>query len=297
MGERYQILSQPCWFAKFLSLKDRFVRARTVLQYPEGVVQTVDLSAVHHTENVPVILVPGWGNSHLEQYGKVLFSLAEKRRTIGFSSPHGIGIEHAENCFSDSDIKSFSSVYLRKTAAFFEAVRFHNLSKIDAVGYSEGALIIAIAATLRPQMFRNVIFVNPAGTLGKTHPVLFLARYLLEVVNGSLCSLKSGSFFKKVSHIAGGHMQRIFSEPKRAKEDLYAAARANLFSEIHIPLRAGVKFAAVIAKDDMLFPPCRFRESVPPNIFHEVREMPGRHSNFIYDGADYLNEMFAAMED
>lgn len=296
VADYHEVLSRPCWFGKFLNAEERFLYARAILKYPDGIIQTVDLSAVHQEKNIPVLLAPGWGGSGLGTYQKTLLCLAEKRRMLAFSSLYGIGSEHAKMHFGRRETKELSAVYIKKAAALFETARFHRLEKIDAIGYSEGAMVVALAASFRPELFRNVVFVNPAGISGKTSEGYFLVRYLCEVANGLFGSLKSGNFFRKVSHVANGHMQRILADPGRTREELRAAAEADLFSEMKIPLQAGVKFSAALAMDDNLFPPKHFYERAPKGAFKEVREIPGRHSNFIYGGAEYLDEMLRFLE-
>ena len=97
------------------------------------------------------------------------------------------GIDH-RTVFPEivQDFRDYPDAELRKAAALIQVCNAKGIAQVDVVAHSEGAMYVAIAATLRPERFRNLVFIAPAGMLRfggdgthRLHAVIKFARHYL----------------------------------------------------------------------------------------------------------------------
>src|SRR4029078_12267463 len=129
---------------------------------------------------------------------------------------------------------------------------------VDGVGHSEGGFTLTIAAYLQPQHFRNLIFINPAGTT-QLHPAQLVMRYGRDM-SSSIKNLNHETGTTKQLNINSGPKVMI-QNPIATIQGIQAIAQADN-REMWDTLRTqGVKIAIIQGTCDV-FP----MEGVQANI-------------------------------
>ena len=232
---------------------------------------------------LPVLMVPGFsGNAEVVREHAAALA-GRGRRTLCVNAPHGIAIEHHWH----GHVLPFPQ--LRKAVALLGTLQKKKLSRVDAIGYSEASITIAIAARLQPEKFRTIVLMNPAGMIGNDSVLRLLLRF----------------FFDKL-HEMGEEISRNFREKRSAREKMKAAfrilrektwcvlsdplestreIRAISRTQIHEWLRElqeqhGIKVAIVQSAGDRVFPRAKmdaFIEAAHIPEHHLFYELQGTH--------------------
>jgi len=172
----------------------------------------------------------------------------------------------------------------------------NKIIRTDAVAYSEGAIIVTIAALFDPSRFRNIIFVNPAGITPPRHMVNVLISYLKEAVFGVKESFSRKIFWKKVDRVCEGPIRRFLFHPFRSFVEVSDIAKVDIRGNLPMLKNYGIQFSLLLAKNDQLFPLKKAKRFAPKDIFREIKESEGRHSNFIFEETPILADMFSVLE-
>lgn len=248
-------------------------------------------------ESVPVLVVSGWGAPSLDQYKKPLLFLSEKRDVIGANTSsktsHEPIILKKEYRYL---LGQFSYYHVRKALALMSVLKKNKIIRTDVVAYSEGAIIVTIAASFEPSLFRNIIFVNPAGITPPRHPINFLGSYLKETLLGVKEAFSRKIFWKKVDRVCEGPIRRFLSHPFRSFMEMSDIAQADIRGNLYLLKSYGIQFSLLLAKDDQIFPLKKAKRFAPKDIFREIKESEGRHSNFIFEEMRVLLAMFSVLE-
>jgi len=128
--------------------------------------------------SLPILVAPGWSNT-AKAMKKPLEALVEKgRRALTLDYPRKAVVNEA--------IGEQSIEEVQKAFALLETIDKKDLKKVDAIGYSEGGLDLAIAASLQPEKFKNLVFVAPAGMIGKDSFYKLAKRFTAEIATSNL---------------------------------------------------------------------------------------------------------------
>jgi len=247
--------------------------------------------------DIPVLIVSGWGASSLEQYKKPLLALSEERVTVGINTSSSVsheililkkGYRHV--------LGQFSYYHIRKALSLLFVLKKNKIVITDSVAYSEGAIIVTIAAMFEPLRFRNIIFVNPAGITLPRHPLFFLGSYVKEIIFGIKEAFSRKMFWKKVDRVCEGPIRRFLSYPFRSFMEMSDIAKTDIRGNLLLLKNHGIRFSLLLAKNDRLFPLKKAKMSVSQDIFFEIRENEGRHSNFIFGETQTVIEMLSFLE-
>ncbi len=236
-------------------------------------------------KKVPVLVVFGWGARSLTPYMKPLLSLSKTKCVLV-----------ANTVFPDSPVLCSSDVYGLKARLLLRELKKCGVEKTDVVACSEGAIITAFAATLEPGIFRNIVFVNPAGFGEPRNPFEFVFAYVKELFSGVLDAIKQGVFWKKTARVGNGTVRRFITHPLRSLREASSIAQTDVRFLLPILKEKGIRVSFLLAENDSLFPPKKIRAGISENLFVEMRENKGRHANFITEETDTVIEMLSVLE-
>ena len=141
-------------------------------------IEVVDVSPEKLTDEVPVIMVPGMG-ADIPVYKDVLGVMVEKnRRAIAYNHSNQGGDLESEA--TKEEIEIFPKEILRLAYDLLNIIKQKNLSQVDIIAHSEGAMTAIIAAVIHPEKFRNIVLFAPAGLIGKDNIVDLTKRFILK---------------------------------------------------------------------------------------------------------------------
>lgn len=111
-------------------------------------------------EDVPVFASPGWGVAPEAWENSLKIISDECKRKV-------ITTEYLRKEVIEGDIigKEMPVAQFQKALTIISILNSKGLECVDGIGHSEGGLNLAIAATLFPERFRNLLFVSPAGSI------------------------------------------------------------------------------------------------------------------------------------
>ena len=221
---------------------------------------------------VPVVYSMGWGVTKESHRGTML-GLAEDRRVLAVDAPHGFDSKDVppEEKIEAEDIPQ---IQLAKVTALLKAMEAKGLKKTDVVAHSEGAIVAIFAATLRPDLFRNMVLVNPAGMIGEDTKWKLMGRATLDIAlqikriwdraEGSLLE-RTAQTGKKMLMPSIDLNKVIASSPMKTWRSIGEISGAQVHELIGGLKDLGIKISIIHGVDDKFFP----MEKVQKNILAE----------------------------
>lgn len=197
-------------------------------------------------DEVPVFFSPGWGTREIPK--SITSTIANEGRNVistVFSSE-----EILKDSGEEGDIPAAE---MQKALAIIEIINKEGVDRVDAIGHSEGGLNLAIAASLYPEKFRNIIFVASAGMIGKDSYLDLVKRFAIdegreEMKNSK--NFKSSDLNKSVKDI----LKHILMNPSLTHKEIKAMTKMDFFEMTKYLKEKGVGVGIVCGANDKVFP-------------------------------------------
>ncbi len=159
-----------------MPLSDSFeqqFQKKVIFHSPMGDMETLDIIPSKMGEQTPILLVPGWKETLKLQ--KVCLEELYKsgRRVLALDYPR-VRPEYKNS-------KPYPFIQRYKAEALLDFLRWKKVSHVDVLAHSEGAINFAIAAEAKPEYFRHVVLVAPAGLQGRDNPWRIMWGFLNHV--------------------------------------------------------------------------------------------------------------------
>ncbi|MFA5831488.1 MAG: hypothetical protein WC878_06690 [Candidatus Paceibacterota bacterium] len=247
--------------------------------------------------DVPVLIVLGWGARSLDFYKKSLSVFAESKNVIAVNISSGLS-DGATASEKNKEKKNagFSDISVRKAEALLLILKKNKTKTVDVAACSEGAITVTLAAMMEPARFRNIVFVNPAGIGPGRNPWRFMFAYAREIFLGVKEAFLREIFWEKTRRVCAGPFKKILSHPYRSFMEMSNIARADIRRHLFALKKKGIRISVLSAKKDTLFPLNHIRLFAEKDLFVEMRESEGRHSDFIFGGPRTVLQMFSVLE-
>jgi pimeloyl-ACP methyl ester carboxylesterase len=257
-----------------------------------GVVEYVDITPEHLKTEVPMIIAPGWSETQ-DTFRDSLRIMSERGRRV-------IGITHARGGGS-VDMGDVEGEYpeeeLRKAFAILQILEENHIPKADVVAHSEGGINTAIAATIDTEKFRNIVFVNIGGLIGKDNFPRLTGGFTMNLIQEALYAIKNKINEKVAPLVTGedatdhrtprtavaatGLAKYIFQNFTRALRESVAISEAQVQEMIGGLHEKGVGVVIVNGVDDSVFPMEKMQEVVKAEKIDGFISVKGNH-NEIY---------------
>lgn len=246
----------------------------------EKISHEIDITPENLRSNVPVLLAPGWGETSKLMKEAAVDISENGRRVVANNHPRGSrGKETSLHIEGDS--KSYPQEGFQRALDLLELIDKKDLGKVDVVAHSQGGIDVAIAASLRPEKFRNIVLVDPGGMVGeKTFPDL-LKKFAGK--RNSWAQFKEGTKY-------------IAKNPYRAIKEAVAVSR----SEIHELLRGlkseGIGISIIHGVDDHLFPMDEVQQIAKADQLDGFYSVAGGHDEIVRNPDIYAKATASALE-
>lgn len=226
------------------SFQDQFKR-KEKLGSLAGEVEFVDLTPPEVTDQTPVLLVEGWGET-VETH-------KESLRTIFNSRRRGIAVNFPRHGGARL-VGSAPEVEMRKAGALQAAIYKAVSSQVDVIAHSEGALSTIVTASTHPDKIRNVVFVDPAGLIGKDSTFKLGARFVQMLSKDAFRLVKGTGSRKEMIKAANEAGKYFASNPVRGLKEVSAISAADIYETLENLRKIGIGVSVIHGVDDTLFP-------------------------------------------
>jgi pimeloyl-ACP methyl ester carboxylesterase len=251
--------------------------------YGEKTLNLVDLQPERLKTETPVFWLGGWGAT-AEVHEDNIINLAERgRRTLAVDAPHGIESANIQESATERG-QEIHDIELRKVAAVLKSLDEKGIAQTDIVAHSEGAIYGVLAALLRPEKFRNIVLVDPAGMVGEdtkgrlvTGAILDIGLQIARIYKKILT--KEGFEAFKQSNTATKALAEVFaSDPRRTVESVGVIAETQVHEILKTLKGLGMKISIVHGVDDRFFPMERIQQQTTTEMVDGFYSVQGTHN-------------------
>lgn len=194
-------------------------------------VKIVNLIPEHPASNIPLFLAPGWSETTTTHKNTLKHIFAQNHQVISLDHPRLGGtpsdqtLENAKEAVNAEDI---SRSELHKAQNIIAAIEASGAKRVDTITHSEGSINVALAASLRPDLFKNIVFVSPAGMLSNDNLAKEFGRYGAYLSHqGVSISLDAFDKVKQLTHIIKSSIKRTKGkETKPYREKGYQSEKS-----------------------------------------------------------------------
>lgn len=240
--------------------------------------ETIDVSPEQQQHETPVVVVPGvtsTGNA----YREFMVPLVENgRRVLSYNAPHGVEITGNAAKWSHAE-------QLRKAAALIAMLEEKGIEQADIVAHSEGAIVTALVAHLRPDLIRNIVLMQPAGMVGKGSVPGFLGRASLDTVkyvSDSISHIADAAFRKIQRLMLTESLKSVLGDPIQTYKELESIVDMELHEFLKVlQEEQGKNVAVVQGEKDYLYPPRKMNRYIAAAGIPEDRRfsVDGSHNS------------------
>lgn len=265
-----------------------------------GKMWIVDLNPEKLKTTTPAVFLKGWGTTS-RIYKENLMSLAEQgRRVLVIDNPHGI---EAKN-ISEADTiegQNIPAVELKKVAAVLKMMDVKGLEKVDIIAHSEGGVYGVLAAMLRPERFRNMVLVDPAGMVGEDERGRLLKGAFLDI------ALQIGRIFKRFKNmdwpalsrtLQGGHeFNRVIAAgPQAAWESIGVIAESQIDELLETLKKLGLGIVIVHGVDDKFFSMDKVQQMTDRQTVDGFYSVRGTHNEILVHPEKHIKLIDQALD-
>ncbi|MCK9578052.1 alpha/beta hydrolase [bacterium] len=235
----------------------------------------VEISPEEIAENVPVFASPGWGVSP-EAWSDSLKIIAEEgeRKVVTANFTR-------EEIINEEEGADIPASELQKALAIIDILNSKGLEEVDGIGHSEGGLNLAIAASLFPEKFRNLVFVSPAGSIDISREEL-VKRFAIDEGIEEMKGMDKGkilSFKTYLKAIVGSFLKN----PILSHKEVDAMTKLDIFEMTKWLKEKGVDVGFVAGANDQVFKMDEINKKVGVNNIDNYLTTKGNHGSLIFD--------------
>ena len=231
-------------------------------------------------EENPVFVSPGWGVTPKSQKEALETIATEGKRKVLTAS-----FSREEKIREDEE-KDIPVAELQKALQIIDIINKKGLDKVDAVGHSEGGLALAIAANLFPEKFKNLVFVSPAGMIGKDSYADLVKRFTIdEGIEEGMELLKNydksklSSFYDYLKAVS----KNFFKNPMLSHREIKAMSKLDIFEMTKRLKDKGIGVSLVVGANDKVLPIDEVTKYVNKDIVDNFVSTKGNHGSLIFN--------------
>lgn len=250
----------------------------------EGEPNIIDIkpesSLEKESEKIPTFFIQGWGDTVEYTRETYLKGMSKgDRRLLAVDYPKGIKIDKKEN-----KEKKIPVDQLQRATVITEAIEKKGIEKVNAVAYSQGGIDLALAVQLRPDLFENLVFVNPAGIIGKDSFLGLAKRFVIDNGLQNLKIMKENPQWKdKLKDVQKSFKEFLFANPKLALQGVNTLSGADIFEQLKEIKNNGIKVSFICSVDDKVFEMDKIQELIKEEHLDGFYSIKGAHSNVKFD--------------
>ena len=245
------------------------------IKLPSGEIDVFDLKPEREKSAVPVIFIPGWGGT-AGMFREDIEAFAQGgRRSLSIDAPRGIGHE--------IQAPEMPQAQLRKVAALMETLDAKKIERVDAVGNSEGGMVVALAAKLYPNRFRNIVLEQPAGMIGPDYLLRLAAKFPLDIAKSYIDGVRKKELRepKKQAESRGSKPAALpLREMPQAVREVSDMAKTQIHELLRDIRKKGIKISIIHGVDDNVFPMRDVQRMTKADMVNGFFSIKGKHAQW-----------------
>ena len=264
------------------------------MRVAEEEVNVYDISPETLKTEVPVVLAPGFSATPMAHEQNILGLAKAGRRVISADSPHGLQQPTVEGLRQGA----YSEVELAKLSAVIQALEERGIEQADVVAHSEGALYMALAAYLYPGRFRNMVFLNPAGMIGKDNLFRAAKGMITELAGQAKAEAKRTDTDRYKEELTNPllPLRVLLANLKRTKASVEAITESDIIEMLKELKKEGVGISIIHGVDDKVFPMERMQKEIGKDTVTGFYSVRGGHNEVFIRPEQYTNAADAALD-
>lgn len=235
--------------------------------------------APNQAADVPIFLGPGWGETPktFKDTIKVLFD-------AGFRV---LCVEHSRQDLKLITKSNLPHLELQKAETILQVLEVQKIDAISLIAHSEGAINCIISASLRPEIFRNMILVGPCGLMREETFLKLVGRFVLNLFEGVVRAIKEPSTRLQLLRSAKEITKYFLKNPLMGLLEGGAISHTKLLVLLEKLYRSGLKAVIIHGSDDWVFPIKGMRDlrNLSYIDFHLIK---GDHHDIYANPKNYL---------
>lgn len=244
----------------YRELREKFEQPERIDLYEGAETLNVrDIQPEQLKTEVPTVWMKGWGTTS-DSYKDNILGLAERgRRVLAVDNVYGVeGAEAEEVDAQKAKELGLEGLMLDKVIAYLKMLDMkEGLDKVDVVAHSEGAIHAIYAAMLRPDRFRSLVLVDPAGMVGEDNWKRLISGAAIDVMHlQGLNLLKRegiGGMVKKSAKASKELFKSVKAGYKEAGESIGIISKTKIHELLEMVRAQGIKVSIVHGVDDKFF--------------------------------------------
>ena len=251
--------------------------------YEGGTMDIVDVKPEKMKTETPAAWLRGWGTTVEVHEDNILELARHGRRTLAVDARHGIESANIPESETEQGEK-IHDIELRKVAALLKMLDEKQIEQTDIVAHSEGAIYGVMAALLRPERFRNMVLVDPAGMVGEDSEGRLVRGAALDIalqtarIYKKLLTKEGFAAFKQ-SNTATKALAEVFaSNPKHTVESVGVIAETQIDELLTTLKSLGIKISIIHGVDDRFFPMEKVQQQTTTKMVEGFYSVQGTHN-------------------
>ncbi len=225
-----------------------------------GTAEAVDIHPLSPKSEKPVLFAPGWGCT-IKTYKTAIETLAQRgRRVVAFNHPRlGDNMSATQREIG----QKYPPEQWRRALNILGVLEQIGIEKTDVIAHSDGAVNTVIAATIRPELFRNIVLFGPAGLMGEDTFIRLLAGFGRQ---------------KEVTETAVREAIIYFAKnPIRALKEGRDLADSQIHNMLYYLHNKGIGIVVISGGDDPAFPMEQMQKIVKDGMLDGFLSVRGAH--------------------
>jgi hypothetical protein len=240
--------------------------------------EIIEINPEKPKDDIPVFVFPGWGiEKPQEPMKETLETIVKEDRKVITTS-----FNRENKIIEQGNKEDIPIAELQKVLTMIQALDKKGIDKIDAIGHSEGGLNLAIAASLYPEKFRNLVFISPAGMIGKDNYLDLIKRFtvdegLEEIKNREKLNINSS--YEYIKNI----LRYVLKNPYLTHKEIKAMTDVDIFEMTKYLKSQGVGVSLVCGVNDKVFPIEKVIENANEGNIDNFISTKGNHGSFVFN--------------
>ena len=267
-----------------------------LIETPIGVVRIIDITPDKLKTEIPVLIAPGWGETPRTFQESANVMAGKGRRTLSLAHPRFGKI-------SETNLElrgTYRKQELRRALTLLYVLEQKGIEKADVVAHSTGAVDIAVAASIKPERFRNIVLFAPGGMTGKGD-ISVIKRLVMNLQASMLRAINDPENVSQRLMRGGTETLKYFlkNPPRAIMELIEVLGKTDISGLLEALHGQGHRISIIQGVDDRAIPMEKIQKVANTKQIHGFYSIQGDHLEIYAQPERYMgvvNEALTALE-